>query len=174
MEFYVVAADAVTGEARYFDKADMRQDEYAAFKASSAIPFICKPYFVQGTPYYDGALGDPVPVDRALALGCDRVILLLTRPVDRPRESGQDEKFAARIRRKYPRAAEKLRQRAQMYNDSVARAQEYARQGKVLIVAPDDTCGVNTLKRDKDSLQRLYEKGYGDGKRILEYLNAPA
>lgn len=80
MEFYVVAADARTGQAKYFDKGDLRQDDYAVFKASSAIPFVCKPYEVQGIPYYDGALGDPVPVEKAFQLGCDRVVVILTKP----------------------------------------------------------------------------------------------
>lgn len=63
-----------------------------------------------------------------------------------------------------------MSQRAQKYNESVALAKEYAGQGKVLIVAPDDTCGVDTLKKDKESMQRLFEKGYGDGEKILDYL----
>ena len=105
MELYVVATDAETGQPKYFDKADIRQDDYSVMKASSSIPFVCKPYIVQGTPYYDGAL-----------------------------------------------------------------AQDYARQGKAFIVAPDDTCGVDTLKKDKESLHRLYEKGYKDGKKITDYL----
>jgi len=29
MEFYVVAADALTGEPKYFDKSDVRQDDYS-------------------------------------------------------------------------------------------------------------------------------------------------
>ena len=170
MEFYVVATDAATGEAKYFDKRDVRQDDYSIMKASSAIPFVCRPYAVQGRPYYDGALGDPVPVNKAFELGCDRVVLILTRPEHILRDSGQDEKFAARIRKKYPRAAEKLCLRAQHYNESVARAQEYAKQGKVLIVSPDDTCGVSTLSRKKEALQKLYEKGYKDGQKIEDYL----
>ena len=170
MEFYVVATDAATGEAKYFDKRDVRQDDYSIMKASSAIPFVCRPYAVQGRPYYDGALGDPVPVNKAFELGCDRVVLILTRPEHILRDSGQDEKFAARIRKKYPRAAEKLCLRAQHYNESVARAQEYAKQGKVLIVSPDDTCGVSTLSRKKEALQKLYEKGYRDGEKIKDYL----
>ena len=171
MEFLVVATDAVTGAARYFDKRNIRQDEYDAFKASSSIPFICKPYFVQGTPYYDGALGDPVPVEKAFDMGCDRVIVLLTKPENIPRNSKQDEKLAAMIRRKYPVAAEKLCQRARRYNESVALAQKYARQGKALIVAPDDTCGVSTLSRNPTALQRLYEKGYADGHKIEVFLS---
>ena len=49
-------------------------------------------------------------------------------------------------------------------------AKLFARQGKVLIVAPDDTCGVDTLKRDKDNLLRLYEKGYADAQKITGFL----
>ena len=171
MEFFVVATDVKTGQAKYFDKGDVRQDDYSIMKASSAIPFVCRPYTVNGTAYYDGALGDPVPVNKAFELGCDRVVLILTRPEHILRDSKQDEKFASRIRRKYPNAAEKLCQRAQLYNESVAQAQEYVKQGKVLIVAPDDTCGVSTLSRNKDALQRLYEKGYRDGKKVETYLN---
>lgn len=170
MEFIVVAANAETGETKYFDKRDIRQDNYDIFKASSSIPFVCRPYFIQETPYYDGALGDPVPVEKAFALGCDRVVVLLTKPENTLRTSEKDEKLAARIRKKYPHAAEKLCQRAERYNKSVALAQEYARQGKVLIVAPDDTCGVSTLSRDPADMKRLYDKGYADGEKIKSFM----
>ena len=55
-------------------------------------------------------------------------------------------------------------------DELLALAQEYAKQGKALIVSPDDTCGVDTLKKNKSSLQRLYEKGYKDGEKISNYL----
>ncbi len=170
MEFYVVATDAATGEPKYFDKEDIRQDNYNIMKASSAIPFVCKPYEVQGMFYFDGALSDPVPVEKAFRFGCDRVVVILTKPEHVLRNPKRDEKVAACIRKRYPAAAEKLCKRAQRYNESVALAQEYARQGKALIIAPDDTCGVDTLKKDKASLQRLYDKGYSDARKITEYL----
>ena len=172
MEFCVVATDAITGEAQYFSKADMAQDEYDIMKASSAIPAVCRPYPVNGRPYFDGALGDPVPVEKAFQLGCDRVVLILTRPLNRLRNPKKDEMLAPFIQRKYPRTAEKLRGRAKLYNDSVARAREYAREGKALILAPDDTCGVGTLTRDRAALKSLYDKGYRDAEKIKDYLRA--
>jgi predicted patatin/cPLA2 family phospholipase len=42
MEFIAVATDAETGEAKYFDKSDMHQDDYSIMKASCAIPFVCQ------------------------------------------------------------------------------------------------------------------------------------
>ncbi len=170
MEFYVVATNALTGKAQFFNKTDMRKDCYDILKASSTLPFVCKPYLIDGIPYYDGALGNPVPIEKAFELGCDRVVLVLTRPEKVFRSSKQDERFAAGIRKRYPQAAEKLRDRARRYNECVAQAQEYAKQGRVLIIAPDDTCGVDTLRRDKDALQKLYQKGYHDAERISEFI----
>ena len=137
---------------------------------TGAIPFVCPPYPIDGKLYYDGALGDPVPVEKAFQLGCDRVVVLLTKPEKELRNSKKDEKLAGGIRRRYPAAAERLCQRAQKYNSSVALVQEYVRQGKALIVAPDDTCGVDTLKKDKKALHKLYEKGYKDGRKIADFL----
>lgn len=170
MELFVVATEAETGMPKYFDKSDIHQDEYDIMKASSAIPFICRPYCVGGTAYYDGALSDPVPVAKAFQLGCDRVVLLLTRPERYLRNSRKDEKLAACIRHAYPFAAQSLCQRAQRYNDSVAMARMKARQGKVLVVAPKDTFGVDTLTRDKDALDKLYQEGYADAERIADFL----
>lgn len=172
MEFIAVATEAETGKPKYFNKADIKQDDYSAMKASCAIPFVCRPYDVHGTLYYDGALGDTIPVAKAFELGCDKVVLLLTLPEDTIRTADKDKKMAARIRKKYPLAAEKLEQRAEHYNEGVTLAKKLAAEGKVLIVAPDDTCGVSTLSRDADALRRLYEKGYQDGVRILTFLES--
>ena len=68
-EFIVRATDAETGEAAYFDKSYLAQDNYNPLKASSSIPFFNKPYIIDGKPYYDGALGNPVPVKKAFELG---------------------------------------------------------------------------------------------------------
>ena len=170
MELYVVATDAQTGEAVYFDKSAMRQDCYDVLKASSALPLACRPYPVGGRAYYDGALGDSVPVEKAFACGCDRVVLVLTKPEEVRRTPDKDRRVAAFIRPRHPQAAQRLCERAARYNESVEKAQRLAAEGKVLIVAPDDTCGVDTLKRDRAALDRLYEKGLHDGGAVKRFL----
>ena len=74
------------------------------------------------------------------------------------------------IKRKYPKAAAQMRLRAQRYNECVDLAKEYEARGKVLIISPDDTCGVDTLKRDKQCMDRLYLKGYDDAQEIFKFL----
>lgn len=169
-EFCVVACDAETGAVKYFGKDDIEQDDYSILKASSAIPFVCRPYEVKGRLYYDGALGDPVPIKKAIQMGCKLMVLILSKPKNLLRQSGKDPAFAKRIEKRYPKAAEKLRLRAQRYNDGVDLAKSYEAQGRVLIISPDDTCGVDTLTKDRDALKRLYEKGYQDGGTIAAFL----
>lgn len=171
MEYYAVATNAKTGQARYFGKADIPQDDYSVLKASCAIPFVCHPYAVRGVDYFDGALSDPVPVEKAFALGCDKVVVLLTLPADTIRTTKRDRSLARRIYKRYPQAARQLALRALRYNEEVKKAKEYARQGKALLVAPQDTCGVSTLCRDADAMRQLYRRGYTDGARILPFIN---
>ena len=170
MEFIAVATNAETGEAVYLTKADMRQDDYSVLKASSAIPFVCSPYRVRGIDCYDGALSDTVPIQKAFDLGCEKVVLLLTKPLGLLRSAKKDTPLAKLIQKKYPVSAQKLRERAQRYNDGVALAQRYVREGRLCIVAPSDTCGVDTLTKDRDASHRLYEKGYADGAKIPAFL----
>ncbi|WP_455138526.1 patatin-like phospholipase family protein [Thermophilibacter sp.] len=172
MELYVVATDAETGAPVYFDKSDMAQDDYDILKASSALPLACRPYPVRGRECFDGALGDPVPVAKALELGCERIVVVLTKPERVRRTPERDEKIARLIRHRHPRAAEALCDRARRYNEGVEFAERLAREGRVLIVSPDDTCGVDTLTRDHDALDRLYHKGYDDGAAISVFLAA--
>ena len=138
--------------------------------ASCCIPVACKPIVIDGVPYYDGALGDTIPLDKAFADGCDKVVLILTKPAGIIRDGGTDRKLARVIRRRYPKAAEQLTLRAQHYNEGIQKAQQLAAEGKVLIIAPDDTCGVKTLTRDQEALKKLYTKGLHDAEAIRDFV----
>ncbi|MBR1780269.1 MAG: patatin family protein [Oscillospiraceae bacterium] len=169
-QFVIVATDALTGETIYFDKSSLRQDYYNAIKASCALPGACQPVDVDGRLCFDGGFGDPVPVEKALADGCDKVVVILTKPRDTIREQKSDMLGVRLIRRDYPRAAEQLMLRYKKYNDGVALAKEYEKQGKVLIVAPESTCGMTTLKRTQEQLDQMYAMAQKDAAAILPFL----
>lgn len=46
----------------------------------------------------------------------------------------------------------------------------YEAEGRALIIAPDDTCGIDTLTKDRDALKTFYEKGYEDAKEVYRFL----
>ena len=170
-EMIVVATDAETGDTVYFDKKDFIKNDYGMFKASSCIPIVCKAYNWHGKYYYDGAISNPIPVEKAFSDGCDKVIIILTRPKDY-RKKEKYKKMFSKIKKKYPNLYPKLENRCKLYNDTLDDIiQKYEENKKVLIVAPDNVCNVDTLKFKKENLEKLYEKGYKDAKKIEEFLS---
>lgn len=171
-EFKIVATDAFSGRPRYFDKTDMSLDDYGAIKASSCVPGVNRPYYVYGNGYYDGGISDPIPVEKCLDAGCDKVVLVLTRPRDFERDPKKDAPVAAMIRREFPKASESMSKRALIYNTELWLAKQYEAKGRLLIVAPDDIGGMKTLTRDPEMIDLLYRKGYTDASAIEEFLQA--
>ena len=168
-QLVIVAENARTGLPRYFTKDEVKQDDYCALMASCCIPVVDQPIFIEGEPYYDGGLADPVPLEKALELGCDRVAVILTKPVALERNSKRDQKLARLLRRKYPESAKGLALRAERYNEAVRKALAMEQQGAACVIAPDSTEGMSTLTKDKQSLEKMYEKGHADAEKLIAW-----
>lgn len=168
--FTIVATNAITGKPHYFDKTDMKQDDYGAIKASSCVPAANRPYTVDGVPYFDGGISDPVPLEKCFEAGCDKVVVVLTRPKDYVRDPKKDVPIAKLIQRNYPQAALAMCRRAITYNTELWLAKQYEKKGRVLIVAPDDIGEMKTLKRDREAIETLYHKGYSDAEAIEAFI----
>ena len=166
----VVSTNAETGKAEYFDKSDFAQDNYDVLKASCCIPVICKPYFLKGKKYYDGGLSDPIPFQKAFADGCDKVIIILTRPKNEFRTSKGDLKTARLLERKNPQVANLIRNRCSLYNVQLKEALQLEKENRVLILAPDTIDGLSTLDKDPVKLEALYQKGVVEAEKIHSFL----
>lgn len=170
--FTVVACNALDGSAHYFDKSDVGYDNFDVMKASSAVPVACEPYVIDAVPYFDGGIADPIPVQKALDAGFDRVVVVLTRLKDVLREQAKDAAPARILSHSYPQAAERLLNRYNTYNDEVALAKRYEGEGKVIILAPDDLCGLTTLSKNFEGMERMYRKGYAAAAAIPGFLDS--
>lgn len=167
--YEAVVTDAATGEALYFDKSELSAGDFSAIKASCAVPGACKPYPVHGRPGFDGGVSDPIPYKRAMEQGCDRLVLLLTRPADYRRPPLDHREVMETALSRWPNAYSALLRRAPRYNRDLAAVGELERAGKALIIAPSDIAGMDTLTRDKAAVERLYQMGYDQGPRLLEF-----
>lgn len=167
--YEVVATHAQTGRPHYFTKADVHRDDFSILKASSCLPIACRAYSIGGTPYFDGGIADPVPYQRALAAGCDRIVLLLTRPVNFRRPPQQSNPLLWLALRRYPAVLQALRERHLRYNQAVVAVRELETAGSALIAAPTDISGMHTLTRNKAAIERLYAAGWQDGAKVAAF-----
>lgn len=166
--YKAVATSGETGEPHYFTKDDFRQDFYEPLKASSAIPGVCKPISIDGTDYFDGGVSDPIPVEKALADGCDHVFLILTKPIDFVKKPEMFKSAYTKVLKNYPAIIKKLNIRHETYNNEIKKALELSKEGKVTIIAPDDGYSVTAFTRNIRELNHLYNEGYIKSGEILK------
>ena len=170
-DFTIVATDARTGEPVYFPKESIKPFEMRPIEASGTIPVLCRPTVIDGIPYFDGGLSDPIPFRKAFEKGADRVIIVITKRKDDFRSPGKDRLPARILERSYPAAGRALRTRAERYNAALREALQLEKEGRALILAPDDTCGVTTTKHRSDDVRRLYGKGYEAAGAVKLFMN---
>lgn len=170
MDLITVTTNALTGCPAYWHKSRYSQDDYELIKCSCTLPFACHPHRMQGMEQFDGGISDPVPLEKALAMGAGKIVLILTHPVDFRRTDDHDRRYARVLSARYPKVAEALKHRAERYNLALDRALELEQQGKLLILAPESDCGLKTLTRDVRKLQAMYENGLRDGRKVREFL----
>ena len=164
----VVATDADTGEAVYFGKDDMHRDDYGIVCASSCMPGACKPYKFGGRCYFDGYVSDPIPVEKALTDGCDKLIILLTLPKNHFRSGRGDAEAAAKLK-KYPAIAKKLAHAADIYNEQLRYCLELEAEGRALILYPRHN-HLHSLEKDREKILALYREGRENGPAVRDFL----
>ena len=169
-QYEVVVTAAATGQPVYYDKSQMEQGNFDAIKASCAVPGACRPYPVEGQLGFDGGVADPVPYRRALEQGCDRLVVLITRPADYVRPPLEHQRVMERTLRRWPNAYGALKRRYVRYNQDIEAVKQLEQEGKALLIAPADISGMSTLTRDRAAVERLYHMGYGEGPRLLDFI----
>ncbi len=169
-DFYVVTTNSKTGEPCYLDKTYIARNDCFAIKASCSIPLFCPPRNRNGVSYFDGGVADPIPVRKAFELGCDKVVVTLTLPKNFHKTHKFPKWLYPIIINKYPEVAVKMYEMIDRYNEDLEYLKVLEKEGKALVLAPDDCCGITTLKRTKEGVQRLYDKGYEDAHKVKEFL----
>ena len=150
-----------TGKADFVDVPRSPRFSFV-LQASCAMPLMFPVYRIGGEPYLDGGVADAVPWKHALEKGCDRLIVVLSRPQDFRRTPDSTLPLIRKKYRKFPAFVAAMEDRADRYNEDREELFEAERQGKVLIFAPKSVLGVSRTERDPEKLRMLWAAGYQD------------
>lgn len=154
-----VVTNLNTGKADYLPVP--RDDkESRLLQATCAMPILFPIYQINGQPYLDGGAADSIPWQRALDQGCDRVVVVLTRPRSYQRKPDQMLRLIRKQYKQYPKFVRTMETRAKRYNQNREQLFAMEREGKVLVIAPESTLGVGRIERDTEKLRLLWAEGY--------------
>ncbi len=171
MECEIVTTNCITGEAEYMTE---RKDEDRLMKlcrASSSMPLISPIVNIDGVPYLDGGLADSIPIRRAMEIGNEKIIVILTRnPGYRKKmPSKAAVKVYRRAYRNYPKLVKSIVRRNVVYNRTMEMLERLEEEGKIFVLRPLIPT-VSRLEKDYDVLMHFYEHGYRLMKREYDAL----
>ena len=161
-EVEAVVTNLETGGAEYLP-VPRKDDKFLLLQASCAMPLLFPIYRLDGMPCLDGGSSDGIPWRRAFDMGCDRVVVVLTRERSYRRQPERLQRLIDLRYRRYPKFCETMRARAERYNACREALFRLEREGKVLLLAPKSTQGFSRVERDLGKIRALWQDGYDQG-----------
>ena len=157
--YEMVTTSCITGKACYFEEKKNPRRVIEIVKASSSLPFVCPIAYVDGEPMLDGGISDSIPLERAMSLGYDNNLVVLTRNhgYRKPQKATRVPFF---FYRKYPKVKETISGRNAMYNKQMELVEGMEREGRVQVLRPMKPVEVGRIERNTDKLLALYQEGY--------------
>lgn len=157
-ECKVGVTNAATGQAEYMDGKEMDR-KCTMFRATCAMPMFFPAIKMNGQAYYDGGISDPIPVEKALEDGCDKLLVILTQPKGFVKRLGKYDGLGARVlARKYPKLREAILSRPDRYNEIVKKCEKLEKEGKIMILRPNYL--LNSFESNVQKLEIAYWHGY--------------
>jgi predicted patatin/cPLA2 family phospholipase len=161
-EYELVVTNAKTGKPEYLSKQHFEQDNYWALMASCAIPIACKPIVHEDEVYVDGGVTDSIPIERAFSQGCDKVVVLLSKPVGFTMEPQKHKMLYHTLLRKYPRVSQAIDRRYLMYNNQMDLLHQLEKEGKAFVFQASRKIPISTYTKDPAVMQQLYDLSLED------------
>lgn len=168
VDFYAAVTSVETGKAEYVKITNVFE-QMEELRATSSMPFVSKMVELGGKKYLDGGIADSIPVEKCKELGYDKIIVVLTRPLDyRKKKSGGI--FIRAAYRKYPELAESIANRYANYNACIEKIIDMEQRGEIFVIRPSRKVKVGRIERNVEKLQEMYDLGIDDGKKCIDGL----
>ena len=168
INFYAVITNMETGKPEY-EKIDNAEEKIEVLRASSSMPFLSKPVLINNNSYLDGGISDSIPVLKAIEMGCDKVIVVLTRPIEY-RKKKRNSFLIKMFYKKYPNLINTMVNRYKNYNDIVEEIIKLEEEGKIFVIRPSRLVDIKRVEKDPKKLQEMYDLGVSDTISRIEEL----
>ncbi|MCL2864964.1 MAG: patatin family protein [Lachnospiraceae bacterium] len=172
-----VTTNCITGKAEYMTEDSDPERLLKVIRASCSMPLLSPIVNIDGTPYLDGGLSDAVPLERALEMGNEKIIVVLTKNKGYRKQyaSSAMRRLYRRSYRSFPNLIHSILLRPIAYNRTMGQIEKLEKEGKIFVLRPRVKL-ISRLERNAGQLQMFYDHGYRlmerERARLERYLNA--
>ena len=167
-KLYVTITNLETGKAEYVLIKDANKDtEY--LRATSAMPVVSKIVEINNKKYLDGGVSDSIPVQKAIDLGYDKIIVVTTRCIEY-RKKDKNKSSLSKFYRKYPNFQKTLNNRNKMYNEEVEKVIKLEKENKIFVIRPSKKIKIKRIEKNNEIIKSQYNLGVKDFKDKLKDL----
>ena len=157
--FVMVTTNCITGKAEYFEEKSSSDRVMSIARASSSLPLVSPITYIDEVPMLDGGIVDSIPVEYAMSLGYEKMVVVLTRNRGYRKKSGKMP-FARMFYRRYPQLQKALSERNAIYNRTMDLIERLEEEGKITVIRPVRPVEVGRMEKDTSKLRALYQEGY--------------
>lgn len=168
LEFTIVCTDVETGKAVYHTMDHVDYDELEWLRASASMPVVSRVVKVQGYKLLDGGVSDSIPLEYFERQGYQRNVVILTQPLGYQKEHNRLMPIIRMSLRKYPLMVKALDERHIMYNKQLEYVAQAEREGRCLVIRPEEKIPIGHISHDPEQMRRVYEMGRQTGERYIE------
>ncbi|UZD16265.1 patatin-like phospholipase family protein [Gallibacterium anatis] len=165
IDFYATLTNVDTGQAEYV-KLSHIFEQMEVLRATSAMPFVSRMVEIDGKRYLDGGIADSIPLEKCRQLGYDKIIVILTRPLEYRKKAVNPLLFKL-FYAKYPNLVTSLAQRYLNYNQRVEQVIEADKKGEIFVFRPSKTLPIKRIEKDPVKIQAMYDLGVADAHQAL-------
>lgn len=168
--FYVTCSNVTTGKAEYILCPEMSGKYMDYLRASASMPFVSKIVDIDGNLYLDGGITDSIPLQAALNLGYNKIIVVQTRPAGYRKKPFSLLWLAKIVYRKFPEFIKALKNRHIMYNQELDYIKNLSAQGKLFVIQPSRFINIKHAETNPEIIKAMYNLGCEDAQKQLSAL----
>jgi len=168
MEFIVVCTDVETGQAVYQPLTEANYDTYDWIRASASMPLVSRVVSIAGRKLLDGGVADSIPLEYSESIGYRRNVVILTQPQGYQKSHNPLMPLMRIALRRYPEMIKAMDRRHLMYNEELEYVAQAEREGRCLVIRPDDRIPIGHISHDPQEMQHVYQLGRNVGERYIE------
>ena len=171
MKFYVTATDVETGKVVYFSCPNGNGRDLLYMRASASLPFVSRIVRDEnGRGFLDGGFADSIPIRFAQRMGCEKCVIILTRPEGYRKGEDKSLPLMRLVYRRYPAFIRAAERRAAHYNRTLDYIRTLEERGEAFVFRPSSDPNISRTEKNPEKLISVHALGMRDAEERLDAL----